>query len=46
MEPRMGCLSVLLAILALAAGYLLASPVSQAPVVQVEPAIPAATAAP
>jgi hypothetical protein len=45
MDPRMGCVSVLLAILALVAGYLLASPVSEVSVME-GGAMPAATSAP
>ena len=46
MDPRMGCVSVLLAILALVAGYLVASPVSDVGVTESADAIPVATAAP
>jgi hypothetical protein len=42
MGPRMGCVSVLLAILALVAGYLVASPVS----VMEGDAMPVATSIP
>jgi hypothetical protein len=46
MDPRMGCVSMLLAILALLAGYLVASPVSEVRVMESDDATPVASAAP